>query len=161
MKGTMYGMLVVLGLLLSACATSTGPSATIIPPGIQIIDPWARSATANTDASTGMGGMAKANGASYMMIQNGGAADKLLKAESDVAETVELHTVTDEGGMMQMRPVPSIDVPANSSVELKPGGYHVMLIGLKQELKPGDTVNLKLTFEKAGVMQVQAPVRAQ
>jgi copper(I)-binding protein len=151
-----------MGMLLSACATSTGgPSGTIIPAGIQIIDPWARAATANTDASMGMGGMAKANGASYMMIQNSGAADKLLKAESDAAETVELHTVTNEGGMMQMRPVPSIDVPANGSVELKPGGFHVMLIGLKQELKPGETVTIKLTFEKAGVVQVQAPVRAQ
>lgn len=161
MKGMMVWTVVVLGMLLSACATSTAPSATIIPAGIQIIDPWARAATANTDASSGMGAMAKANGALYMKIQNGGVADKLLKAESDAAETVELHNVTNEGGMMQMRPVPAIDVAAGGAVELKPGGFHVMLIGLKQELKPGESVHLKLTFEKAGVVQVQAPVRAQ
>lgn len=171
MKSKIILMGIALALLLSACATGTTQ-----PTGasIQISDAWTRTVELNTDAMGGMnptpdamsshaGGMsaAKANSASYMKITNGGAADKLMKAESDVAETVELHNVTMQDGVMQMRPVEFIEVPSNGSVELKPGGYHVMLLGVKQSLKAGDQVKIKLTFEKAGVQEITAPVRAQ
>jgi copper(I)-binding protein len=96
-----------------------------------------------------------------MKIANSGDADKLVKAMSDVAGTVELHTVEMENNVMKMRPVEFIEIPAKGSAELKPGGFHVMLIGLKKELKPGETFNLTLMFEKAGEQQVQAMVRGQ
>jgi copper(I)-binding protein len=105
--------------------------------------------------------MATANSAVYMTIVNGATPDRLLKAQTEVASAAELHTVEMKDGMMQMHPVEGgIAVPANGQVELKPGGFHVMLIGLKQELKPGMTISLALTFEKAGVKQVTADVRS-
>jgi hypothetical protein len=61
--------------------------------------------------------------------------------------------------VMSMSPVEAIEVPANGQVELKPGGYHVMLVGLKQDLKVGDIVKLTLVFEKAGRIDVEAEVK--
>jgi len=101
-------------------------------------------------------------GAAYMLIANSGGADKLISASTNVAKTVELHTVIEENGVMQMRPVEGgIEVPASGNVELKPGGYHVMLIGLTKDLKAGDTVDLTLQFEKAGTTTLTAQVRNQ
>lgn len=114
---------------------------------IQVIEPWARAAAG--------GG----NGAAYIVLKNGGSADRLLSAKSDVAKSVELHTMEMKDNTMQMRPVDGIDVPANGQVELKPGGFHVMLIGLNKELKPNDTFTLKLQFEKAGPVDVNVQVR--
>lgn len=143
---------------LAACATTANAPA---GSAVTVSDAWARVSAPTDTQSSGMSGMAKVNGAAYMSITNAGAADRLLKAESDVAEAVELHNVTEEAGVMQMRPVPAIEIPASGSVQLKPGGYHVMMIGLKKELKAGDIVALKLMFEKAGVQQLQVPVKAQ
>jgi copper(I)-binding protein len=87
------------------------------------------------------------------------AEDKLLSVESDVAKTIELHETKESSGMMAMSPVPNIPVPANGKAELKPGGFHVMLIGLNRELKAGDKVQLTLNFEKAGKVPVTAEVK--
>ncbi|NCC28249.1 MAG: copper chaperone PCu(A)C, partial [Gammaproteobacteria bacterium] len=76
-----------------------------------------------------------------------------------VSEVVELHTHVEEDGMMRMRRIEKIEIPAGETVTLKPGGLHVMLIGLKQPLEPGDTVDLALTFEDGSRIPVQAPVR--
>jgi copper(I)-binding protein len=105
--------------------------------------------------------MGGANSAAYMIIRNTGSEpDKLIAASSDVAKTIELHTVVEEGGVMRMRQVEGgIDIPANGQVELKPGGFHVMLIGLTRDLNAGDSVQLTLTFEKAGQIPVTAQVR--
>jgi periplasmic copper chaperone A len=104
--------------------------------------------------------MSGGRSAAYMQIRNGsGTADRLVRASSDVATTVEIHNVIMENDVAQMRPVEAIDVPANGSVELRPGGYHVMLLGLTRDLTPGETVRLTLTFERAGDVQVDAPVR--
>ena len=67
-----------------------------------------------------------------------------------------------EGQVMKMRPVPGqrLEIPARGAVELKPGGLHLMLIGLKQQLKPGDKIEVTLSFEKSGDKTVQAEVRA-
>jgi copper(I)-binding protein len=106
--------------------------------------------------------MMAGNGAAYMVIRNtGGADDALIGAASDVADMVELHETTMEGSMAGMHPVEAIPVPAGGSVSLEPGGYHVMLIGLKEELQVGQTITLTLTFEKAGQITVQAEVREE
>lgn len=145
----------VLGILIATSLSACG--GTPAPTGLRITDVWARASAMSTDAME-MGGK---NSAVYMKINNDGAADKLVQATSTVAASTELHTVEMKDGVMQMRPVEGgIDVPARGAVELKPGGLHVMLIGLHQDLKPGDTFNLKLTFEKAGVMEIPVPVRA-
>ncbi|HFD40738.1 MAG TPA: copper chaperone PCu(A)C [Anaerolineae bacterium] len=101
-------------------------------------------------------------GAAYMIIKNtGGEADKLLSGETPAAEVVELHeSYMDENQVMHMRAVEGgyIEVPAHGQVELKPGGYHVMLIKLVEPLEAGKTVPLTLHFEKSGQIEVQVPV---
>ena len=87
----------------------------------------------------------KATGA-FMEITSSEAAS-LLSASSPVAGVVELHTMSMDDGVMRMRPVPKIDLPAGKAVELKPGGYHVMLMDLKQPLKTGDIVPITLKVE--------------
>ena len=133
-------------LALAACGGSGGTAG-----GITVSEAWARPSP-----------MMERAGAAYMVLQNNGAADdKLLSIESDVAKTIELHETQESGGMMAMSPVPNIEVPANAKTELKPGGFHVMLIGLNRELKVGDKVQLTLNFEKAGKIPVTAEVREQ
>jgi copper(I)-binding protein len=97
--------------------------------------------------------------AAYMVLVNNGPADAIVKAESDVAKSVELHNVIMENNVMQMRQVEAIEVPANGQVELKPGGYHVMLIGLNRDLKEGEEVLIKLTTRSGQTIEVKAPVR--
>jgi periplasmic copper chaperone A len=89
----------------------------------------------------------KATGA-FMEI-NGIQAARLVSADSPVAAAVELHTMSMQNGVMKMTQVEGIDVPAGKTVKLAPGGYHVMFMGLKQQMKPGERVPLKLTFELA------------
>ena len=98
------------------------------------------------------------NGAAFMQITSKSTGDKLLKAKSDVAERVELHTHIHEQGVMRMRRVDAIEVPAGKTVMLQPGGYHVMLMDLKRPLDAGDKVDLTLVFEKAGEVAVTATV---
>ena len=100
-------------------------------------------------------------GGGFLTLKNGGAApDRLVSASAEVSKTVELHTMTMEGDVMRMRQVDAIELPAGKMVELKPGGLHIMFIGLKAPLKKGDTFPLKLKFEKAGEVTVQVSVEA-
>lgn len=134
-------------LVLIACGAAHAQQAA--QSGPTVVQPWARATP----------GGAKV-GAAYMEIKAGAAgADKLLAVSSDAAETVELHNHIMDNGVARMRRVDDIAVPAGGSVALKPGGYHVMLINLKQQLKAGDKVKLKLKFEKAGAVDVEANVQ--
>ena len=91
-----------------------------------------------------------------MTIENKGReADRLLSAASSAAGIVEIHEMKMDGGMMQMREVKDVELKPGATVELKPGGYHVMLMDLKQPLKQGDTVPVMLRFEKAGTRRGQ------
>jgi len=97
---------------------------------------------------------ARAAGA-YLTVENKGATpDRLIAASSPVAGIVEVHEMAMDGGVMKMRVIPGIDIKAGSKVDLKPGGYHIMLMELKQPLKNGDRFPLTLTFEKAGKIEV-------
>ncbi|MCC7046906.1 MAG: copper chaperone PCu(A)C [Alphaproteobacteria bacterium] len=99
------------------------------------------------------------NGAAYMMIANNGREpDRLLRGSSPQAAKVELHTIMREGDVMKMREVPAIDVPAGGKAELRPGGFHVMLLGLKGPLREGEKFNLNLEFEKAGKVEVTVQI---
>lgn len=100
--------------------------------------------------------------AAYFVIHNeGGETDKLMSAASEVAEAVELHNVKMENDVMTMFQVPYIEVAADEHTTLKPGSYHVMLIGLRQDLKVGEHVSLTLNFEKAGSVTFEAEVREE
>ena len=100
------------------------------------------------------------NTAIFMVIRNQGAKDvKLVSAESTVSKAVELHTVIEEGGMKKMRPVANIPVKAQGETVLKPGDYHVMLIGLKQPLKEGEEIPFTLKFDDGSSQSLKGPVR--
>lgn len=136
-------------LLLSACGGGMTQDGHEGGDGVEAHDYWARSA------------MAGGNSAAYMLIHNhGGEADALISASSDVAEAVELHlSQMGADGTMAMIQQEKIDVPADGEVELKPGSYHVMLIGLKQDLMVGSEITLTLTFEHAGEVTLTVPVK--
>lgn len=103
---------------------------------------------------------AKVAGA-FMTIRNQGTEpDRLLSASSPVAGLVEIHEMAVEGGMMKMRAVKGIDLKPGATVELRPGGYHVMLQDLKQPLKQGDQIPVQLKFEKSGVVEIKVQVEA-
>jgi len=101
------------------------------------------------------------SGAAYMILENRGKdGDRLLAAASPVAQKTEIHTMSMDGNVMKMRQVAGIDLAPAAKVVMKPGdGYHIMLLGLKQQLKAGDTLPLTLTFEKAGKLEVSVPVQ--
>ncbi len=137
----------LLCIVLAACVAPPVVSPSERGDGVVVAEAWARA------AATG-------NSAAYMILRNQGAvADRLIRAECDAAAAVELHQTSMEGGMMKMAPVDGIVVPARGQVELKPGGLHVMLIGLKRELKAGEKLLLKLYFEQGGVREIMAEVR--
>ncbi len=100
------------------------------------------------------------NSAAYLKITNGGdTPDRLMGVKSDVAKRVQLHMVKMDGSIMRMRAAKDgIAVPANTSVELKPGGFHIMLMGLSRKLTAGDTFTLTLQFEHQGEVPVQVKV---
>ena len=88
---------------------------------------------------------------------------RLVEARSPVAGLVEVHEMSMDKDVMKMRAVKALDLPAGKSVELKPGGYHIMLMDLKQQMKEGDTVAVTLVVEgkdkKRSTIEVKAPVR--
>jgi hypothetical protein len=131
----------VLAFFLCACSPAGSED-------IEVKDAWVRAASDTT-------------GGAFMNIANNGTeADRLISAESDASEIVQIHETLMENEVMMMREVDGIDIPAGGIVELAPGGYHVMLINLKQPLKPSEKVALTLNFEKAGPVAVEAEVRA-
>ena len=116
---------------------------------IRVEQPYAR--------ATGPGQRA---GGGYLLLENTGkAADRLLSVRADVSASVELHTMSMDGDVMRMRELDGIDVPAGQRVELKPGGMHIMFMGLKAPLKAGDTFPATLTFQKAGQVKVTVTVK--
>jgi periplasmic copper chaperone A len=119
---------------------------------VTVADAWVRGTVAGQ----------KASGA-FMKLTS--ATDAILVgAASPVAAVVEIHEMAHEGGMMRMRAIGELKLPAGKAVELRPGGYHVMLMDLKQPLKEGETVPVTLTFRDASgkktSQEVAVPVRA-
>jgi copper(I)-binding protein len=100
--------------------------------------------------------------AAFLTIDNAGDSPRrLVGAESPVAASAELHTSLEENGVVKMRAVDSIEIPASGEMMLKPGGYHVMLKGLKVPLAEGELVPLVLSFDDGSRQKVDAPVRRQ
>ena len=101
-------------------------------------------------------------GGAYMRIDNKGSADdKLVHASSPAADAVQIHTMAMDGSVMRMREVADVDLPAGKSVTLKPGGFHLMLVGLRKPLIEGSRVPLTLTFEHAGTIDVEVAVQSR
>ncbi len=142
MKPIAHALLVAAALIAAASAHAQ----------VTVKDAWVR-ATVPQQKATG----------AFMQI-NAAKDTKLVSASSPVTPVVEVHEMAMQDNVMRMRQVPAIEVPAGKTVELKPGGYHVMLLDLKQQVKEGDTVPLTLAFEgkdgKRETVEVKAPVRA-
>lgn len=115
---------------------------------LKIENPYARATAPGQKAAGG-----------FMKIENKGTADQLIAASSPVAGEMQLHTMAMDGNVMKMREVKAIDVPANGSVDLKPGGLHLMFMDIKTPLKAGEAVPVKLKFQKAGEVEIKVPVR--
>jgi len=100
------------------------------------------------------------NSGAYMLIRNDSdQTRKAVSAKSNVSQVTELHNHINDNGVMRMRHVDAIEIPAHGSVELKPGGYHVMLINLNQPLKPGDPVHIDLTLDDGTVLPIDLEAR--
>lgn len=140
----------ILGLLVGvvACGRVSGPQ-------VEVQNAWAR------PTFVGMGG--KVTSAVYMTLVNRGSeADRLVDVTADIAEAAEIHESYKEGDIMKMRPVEGgLEIPGGGQVQLRPGGYHIMLIGVRRPLKPGDKFTITLRFEKSGERQVTVEVREQ
>lgn len=132
---------------LAVLSASPGVAADFQLGGLTVSSPWARASA----------GMARA-GAAFMIIHNTGADEVLVSASAQVSDKVELHTHVHEGGVMKMRAVPRIPLPAGQTTELKPGGRHVMFLGLKAPFKKGQTFPLTLSFKQAGSVTVPVEV---
>lgn len=126
-------------LLASACGT-TGE--------FKIMDAWARPAASGD------------NGAVYFIVSNATDTDeRLLSVNTDVASAAEVHmSMMDSNGVMSMQMQEAVPLPAQQEIIFKPGGLHVMLIGLSQDLNIGDTISLILNFETAGSITIQVSV---
>lgn len=130
-------------LLLSACRAGGVTSGKF-----EARDYWSRAA------------MKGGNGAAYMMLSNGLEQDQeLIGASSDIADAVEVHLSKVENGVMQMAQQESVLLPAGALVEFKPGGLHVMFIGLKQDLNVGDEITLTLHFKNHEDITLTVPVK--
>lgn len=114
---------------------------------ITITNPWARATPGRTR-----------NGGAYLMITGGAADDQITGADTPVSKKAAIHGHSHENGVMKMREVRNLEVPAGEVMMLKPGGLHIMLIKLKHALKKGDSFPLTLHFAKAGDVTVEVQI---
>lgn len=137
-------------------AMSTHKTAAVLPATATVVaGPFAVSAAYARAVAPG-----QTNSAVFLQLQNKDTqAHALVSASSAVAAAVELHNHVNEGGVMKMREVEKINLPAGEAVALKPGSFHIMLIGLKQPLKVGETVDLSLSFEDGTSLKLSVPVQ--
>lgn len=139
--------------LLAVAACGSGSSASPTAPAggpLTVKDAWARPAAAGADTAV------------YFTIVNGKVdADTLTGVSTTAAQSASLHETMAQGsGMTGMQPVTSVSIPGGGTVQFAPGGYHVMLTGLKQALNVGDQVQITLTFTQAGSVPVTATVKS-
>ena len=128
------------GLMLASCSITVAPD-------IAVEAAWARASLPGQTSS-----------AAYFSITNKGGEDELLSVSSPAGDA-SLHSTSMESGVMRMRPLPGLAIPAGATVTLAPGGTHVMLMGLKQPLVAGSSIRLDLRFRKSGERHVEAAVR--
>jgi copper(I)-binding protein len=117
--------------------------------GVMVEQAWARASAGNA-----------ATGAAYVTVMGGSEPDRLVGVSTPVAATAEVHESFTENGVMKMRAVTALPIPAGKSVTFSPGGYHVMLTGLKRSLVAGESFPLTFRFEHEQPVTVNVPIRA-
>jgi copper(I)-binding protein len=131
-------------------AVSAASAADYKAGSLDISDPWSRATPKGANVAAG-----------YMTIKNNGSTpDRLISGSSDVAPKFEVHEMKMENGVAKMRSVKGLEIKPGEAVELKPGSFHVMFVGLKKPLSAGDHFKATLMFEKAGTVSVDYDVRA-
>ncbi|MDX3905256.1 MAG: copper chaperone PCu(A)C [Pigmentiphaga sp.] len=138
---------IALPFLFSFFATGLAHAQDYSVGNLHISQPWARATVAG-----------QPSGGGFLKLTNDGGDDKLVAIRSEVSATAELHTMQMDGDIMRMRPVDGIALPAGQTVELKPGGYHIMFMQLKAPLKEGSRFPATLVFQKAGEIRVDFKV---
>jgi periplasmic copper chaperone A len=141
--------LLIAGFL--SLATATAYARDYKAGSLTIADPWSRATPKGASVAAG-----------YMKITNTGATpDRLISGTADVAPTFEVHEMTMDNGVAKMRPIKGgLEIKPGETVELKPGSFHVMFVGLKKPLTAGDHIKAALVFEKAGTVNIEYDVRA-
>jgi periplasmic copper chaperone A len=144
--GLTIALLVLLGNALASHSAFPAENATFALGDLVVESPWARESVTRT-------------GAAYLTVRNGGDQDdRLVGVSSEVADKAKLHSSVMQDGVMKMRAVEGLDVPAHGEAVLEPGGLHIMLIGLKAPLEEGKSFALTLEFENAGEIEVTTTV---
>lgn len=142
-RGHLTSILLLLLLSAGHAHAQTSGQSTII-----VERPWARATPAGART-----------GAVYVtLINNGSSSDSLLSAATPVADQVQFHSASEENGVSRMREMRSVEVTPGAQVAFSPGGLHIMVVGLKQPLKEGQSFALTLNFEKAGKIEVMVPI---
>jgi copper(I)-binding protein len=139
----------LIAMAIFACGGTWSHAEDVVAGGLKISAAWTRA----TPKGAPVGG-------GYLTISNNGtASDRLIGGSSDTATRFEIHDMSMDNGVMKMRPVEAgIEIKPGQTVELKPGGYHVMFVGLKKPFEQGDHVKATLKFEKAGDVSVDFTV---
>lgn len=152
-------------LLILYLVTGTGCQASNSEAGsIQVMEVWARPTMLESEQRDEETASEPDFGptAVYLTLKNGGPEeDRLIQATTDVARSVEIHESREDGGVMRMSRVDGIDIPAGGEAHLRPGGYHIMLEGVKRPLLPADTFSISLVFEQTGTRTTQVVVKDQ
>jgi copper(I)-binding protein len=141
----------VIGFLLAVTIFSAASAQEIRKGDLVISAPWSRATPAGSEVAAG-----------YVVITNNGvSAERLVSFTTDLAGQPEVHEMSNEGGVMKMRPLAKgLVIPAGGTVKLEPGGYHLMLLKLKKPLTVGQRYKATLVFEKAGPVEIDFEVRA-
>jgi hypothetical protein len=139
----------LIAAVLAGWAAMPAQAADVTAGSLKISAPWARA----TPKGASVGG-------GYMTITNTGTApDRLVGGSTDLAKSFEVHEMKMDGGVMKMRPVAGgLEIKPGQTVTLEPSGYHVMFVGLKQQLKQGEHFKATLEFAKAGKVEVDFAV---
>jgi len=133
---------------LTAIAAGLLISSTVVAADVDVTNAYAR--------ATAPGQM---NSAAFMQLVNKGEATQVISASSPAAKVVELHTHQHDQGVMRMRKIDAIELPANATTELAPGGLHIMLIGLPEALQEGTSIELTLNFDDGDTRTLEVPVQ--
>jgi copper(I)-binding protein len=140
--------IIALGLTAAAVLTSARGGAETVSGDLAVVSAWARATPPGAKV-----------GAAYVTVENRGSEpDRLVEARSPVAEAVHLHQTVEENGVAAMRPLEAPEIPGGGTLDMAPGGIHLMLMGLSAPLKQGETVPLTLVFERGGEIAIEAEI---
>ena len=137
---------IVISLLTVFVLTDRSPAPSVDE--ISVSDAWVRATPPGAKTA-----------AVYLTINNPDADDALVAAETNVADEAQLHTHRHDDGMMRMQQVDRFELPGGETIELKPGGNHLMLIDIYRPMEPGNSIELRLIFEQNSPLTLQVPVR--